>query len=244
MNPLEFNKGAIRPIECYKEAWQIIKSDYWMLFAISLVGLLLGGFSLYIALGPLICGIFICFFRKIDTGTVNFEDLWKGFNFFAPSLIVILIIIVPTLFLYGMIYAPIMIAVVMGQNLSSEEFLVMMVAALAIDLVIIVVMVCFHTLVMFALPLIVDRNLSALEAIKLSMRSVWANLSGIAGMMGIQFVASIVITFATCGIGAYFVLPIMFGGMVVAYRKVFPSMNLMNFAPPTPDNFQNAGNFR
>ncbi len=244
MNPLEFNRGVIRPIECYKEAWELIKSDYWMLFAISLVGILLGGFSLYIALGPLICGIFISFFRKIDTGTVRFDDLWKGFNFFVPSLILILIVIIPTIILYAIIYAPFLVAIVMGQNLSSEEFMGILLAGLAVDLFIIVLMVCFHTLVMFALPLIVDRNLSAFQAIKLSAKAVWANLRGIAGMMGIQFLATIFITFATCGLGAYFALPIMFGGLVVAYRKVFPSMNPLNFAPPTPDNFENAGIYR
>lgn len=243
MNPLEFNTRAIKPIECYKEAWEIIKSDYWILFAVSLVGILLGSFSLYIALGPLICGIFICFFRKIDTGKVEFEDLWKGFNYFVPSLILILIIIVPTIILYIVIYAPFFVAIVMGKNLNSEEFMAILFAGLAFDFVLIVLVVCFHTLVMFALPLVVDRNLSAFQAIKLSMKAVWANLSGIAGMMGIQFVASIVVTFATCGLGAYFAIPIMFGGLVVAYRKVFPSMTPMNFAPPTPDNFREAGTY-
>ncbi len=130
-----------------------------------------------------------------------------------------------------------------GKELNSEEFMAILFAGLAFDFVLIVLVVCFHTLVMFAFPLVVDRNLSAFQAIKLSMKAVWANLSGIAGMMGIQFVASIVVTFATCGIGAYFAIPIMFGGLVVAYRKVFPSMTPMNFAPPTPDNFREAGTY-
>lgn len=244
MNPLEFKRGVIRPIECYKEAWELIKNDYWILFAISLVGILLGAFSMYILLGAMMCGILVSFFAKIDTGKVSFDDLWKGFGFFVPGLILILLIIVPTLVVYGIIYMPFVVAIVLGQNLSDQELIAILIAGIGIDIVVILLMVCFHTLLMFAFPLMVDRNLSAIQSIKYSMKAVWGNLGGIAGMLGIQFVAGIVITMVTCGIGAYFALPVMFGGLVVAYRKVFPSLNPRDFAPPSPDNFQHAGRYR
>jgi hypothetical protein len=243
MNPLEFNKGVIRLIECYKEAWELIKSDYWILFAISLVGILIGAFSMYIVLGAMMCGIFIAFFAKIDTGKVNFDDLWKGFGFFGQSLILILLIIVPTLIVYAIIYLPFVVAIIMGEKLSQEELMAIVIAGIGIDVIVILLMICFHTLLMFAFPLMVDRNLSAFQSIKLSMKAVWGNLGGIAGMMGLQFLAGIVLAMVTCGLGTYFAIPIMFGGMIVAYRKVFPSMNPVNFAPPTPDNFQNAGRY-
>jgi uncharacterized membrane protein len=47
------------------------------------------------------------------------------------------------------------------------------------------------------------------------------------------------------GIGVYFVLPIMFAGVLVAYRKVFPPLNnqFIN-QPPPPYSYQEAGNYR
>ena len=38
MNNENFTVGQIRPVECYKEGWELIKSDYWLMFAIALVG--------------------------------------------------------------------------------------------------------------------------------------------------------------------------------------------------------------
>ena len=42
MNGDQFNRGAIRPVECVKEGWELIKNDYWLLFAVALVGGLIG----------------------------------------------------------------------------------------------------------------------------------------------------------------------------------------------------------
>lgn len=238
MDNLDFKIGVIRPVECYKEAWAIIKNDYWVLFGISVVGILIGSFTLYILLGAMICGIFISFLKKIDTGTTSFDDLWKGFEFFAPSLVLMLIIVVPTLLLYAVVYAPFLIALVMQQNLSSDEFFLLLAGGILIDVILLVGLVCFHTLLMFAFPLIADRGLSVFQAIKLSMRAIWQNLGGMTGMIGIQFTASLLATFLTCGAGVYFIVPIMFGALAVAYRKIFPSLKTYNFAPPEPGSFR------
>lgn len=237
MDQLAFKTGVIRPVECYKEAWEIIKSDYWVLFGISVVGILIGSFTFYILLGAMICGIFISFLKKIDTGTTSFDDLWKGFEVFGPSLIVMLIIIVPTIVLYAVIYAPVLVALVMQQSLSSDEFMLLLAGGIVLDVFLIVGLVCFHTLLMFAFPLIADRKLSALNAVKLSMSAIWQNLGGMTGLIGIQFLASIVVTLLTCGVGAYFIIPIMFGALTVAYRKIFPALESYNYAPPAPGTF-------
>ena len=62
----DFKVGVIHPVECYKEGWELIKDQYWLLFGITLVGAMIGGASLYILFGAMICGIFYCYFQKID----------------------------------------------------------------------------------------------------------------------------------------------------------------------------------
>lgn len=233
----EFTVGQIHAVECYKEGWAIIKDEYWLMFAITLVGLLIGGFTFYILLGAMVCGIFLCFLQKIDTGKVSFENLWKGLNYFLPSLIVMLIAVVPTIIVYAIIYLPLVMTATMGDKISQDEFAGLMLGSAAVDFVVVLIIVCFHTLILFAFPLIVDRKLPAFSALKLSIKAIWKNLGGFVGIIGVYFVLSILGALA-CGIGVYFMLPIMFAGFAVAYRKVFPAQNNVNFNPPPPNVYQ------
>lgn len=232
----EIQTGVIRPIECLKEGWELIKNDYWLLFAITLVGIMLGGITMYILFGAMICGIFYCYLKKIDGNPVVFDDLWKGFEWWLPGLIAVLVMIIPMFVIMGFIYAPLIAATVMGSKLSESEMLGLLFGALALDLVLIVVMVCFHTLLMFTFPLIVDRNMGVIEAMKTSANGVWKNLGGIAGFYGAAFVLSFAGSLA-CGVGTYLVIPIIMAGTVVAYRKVFPKQHGFQ-QPPSPGYYQ------
>jgi hypothetical protein len=219
---MEFRTGAIKPIECVKEGWELIKADYWLLFAVTLVGGLIGAMTLYILLGGMVCGIYYVYMKRIDGGPVVFDDLWKGFSWWLPGLVVAAFIIVPMLFLYGILYFPLIMAAVMGNHLSESELWSIIGGAFVVDLVFIVIMVCFHTLILFAFPLIVDRKMGAFKAMLTSSKAVWKNLGGIAGLYAVNFVLSLAGGFA-CGVGIYFVIPIIFAGNLVAYRRIFPA---------------------
>jgi hypothetical protein len=237
----EFRTGVIRPVECYKEAWELIKNQYWLLLAITIVAMMIGGATMYILLGAMICGMFYCYFQAIDGKKVEFEGLFKGFSYFAPSLIVTILIAVPMFVVFGIIYFPFIMAALMGSRLSEQELLALIFGTLAVDLIVMIFMVCLHTLLMFAYPLIVDRNLSAWQAIKTSARAVWANLSGVAGLFGLGFVVSLVGYLMFC-IGIYLVIPLVIASTAVAYRKIFPPAQ--NFQqPPSPSAFPGAGNY-
>lgn len=235
MNNTEIKTGVIRPVECVKEGWELIKSNYWILFAILFVGVIIGSFSLYILLGAMTCGIFYCYLQAIDGREVSFEGLWKGFDFFKPGLIVMLFIIVPMIVVYSIIYLPFILAAVMGSKLSEEELTGLLIGAFAVDLVFIIVMVCFHTLLMFSFPLIVDRKLGAIAAMKTSGRAVWRNLGGVTGLILVNMGLILLGYLALC-IGVYFVIPVMIAGNVVAYRKIFPASQNRDFDSPPPPN--------
>jgi len=236
MQDLEFRTGVIKPVECVKEGFEIIKSDYWLLFAIWLVSGILGGISLLIASGAMICGAFYCYLRKIDGHPVNFDDLWKGMQWFVPGLVVMLVIVLPLLVVYGAITIPFLMAGAMGGRMSEDELVAMLVGTLAVELVLAVVMVCIHTLLMFAFPLIVDRNLGAIKAMTTSARAVFGNMGGVAGLFGVNFVLVLAGYLAFC-VGVYFVIPIIIAGNVVAYRRVFPRVGHQSPAPPPPNSY-------
>jgi uncharacterized membrane protein len=219
----DLNTGSIKPIECVREAWELVKEDYWILFAITLVGGLIGSVSLLIVLGPMICGIFYCYLRKIDRKAVSFDDLWKGFEWFGPGLVVTIAIVVPLFAVYVILYGPILAAAIMGSKLSQDELVAMLIGAVVVDLIVIVIMVCFHTLLMFSFPLIVDRNLGAIDAMTTSARAVWRNLGGVAGLILVNFGLAFAGYAALC-FGIYLVMPVIITTNVVAYRRVFPAL--------------------
>lgn len=237
-NQEQFRTGVIKPVECVKEGWELIKKDYWLLFAITLLAGLIGGFTMYILFGAMACGMFYCYLQAIDGKPVSLDGLWKGFEWFAPGLVVVAFILVPMIIIYAIIYVPFIIAFASGAGMSQEEMLTMIIGFGILDLILIVLMVCVHTLLIFAFPLIVDRNLSALSAIKTSAKAVRKNLSGVGGLIAVNFGLMILGYLALC-IGLYFVIPVMIASNVVAYRKLFPTTNL-NFDPPPPPNaYQN-----
>ncbi len=240
----EIKIGVIHPVECFKEGWELIKDQYWLLFGITLVGFLLGSFSMYILLGAMFCGIYFCYLQKIDGKIVNFDGLWVGFQKILPALLLTLLIMIPVIVVYIIIYIPIIMAGIMGSKLSSNELMQMFVGAAIVDLILVVLMTCFHTLLIFSFPLMIDRNLGAWQSITVSAKAVWKNLGGVAGMVGVTFVGSIIVMIFTCGLGAYFLMPIMFAGYTVAYRKIFPAISgNRDFNPPPPGAFQNAGSY-
>lgn len=237
MNNLEFNTGVIKPVDCAREGWEVIKSDYWLLLAITIVGQLIGGISFCIVLGAMVCGIFYSYLRKVDGERISFDDLWKGFGWFWPGFVVTLAIVVPMFVVYAVIYGPFLVAMIMGSKLSENELITMLVAAFAVDLVIIIIMVCFHTLLMFSFPLIVDRGLGAFRAMTTSAKAVWENLGGVAGLILVNF-GLVVVGYAALCFGIYFVIPIIIAANVVAYRKVFPAIGRHNFTPPPPNAYE------
>lgn len=223
MNREEFKTDVIRPVQCFKEGWAIIKDQYWILFAITIVGMMASSLTLYILLGAMVCGIFKCYFQVFDGEKASMETLFKSFKYFKPALPVVLLIIVPMLFVFGIIYLPILYATFQGATMTDDELFSMMPKVIVTEFIIATVMVCLHTLLMFAFPLIVDRDLSGWQAIKLSAKAVWQNLNGVAGLWAVGFVISLVGLLVFC-VGIYLTIPIIIAGNISAYRKVFPKL--------------------
>ena len=190
-----------------------------------LVGALISSASLLVASGAMTAGTFYCYLRKIDGENVSFDDLWKGMKWFLPGLLVMAIIVIPMIAVYAVIYVPIVMSALMGARLNQEELLAMLAGVFAVDAVLIVIMICLHSLLIFTFPVMVDRNTGALRSMFLSARSVFGNLAGVAGLLGLNFLLALAGYLVIC-VGIYFAIPVIIAGNVVAYRKVFPRIPL------------------
>ena len=244
---IEFKTGVIRPVECMREGWELIKDQYWLFFAITLVGMIIAGIIPFgILLGAMFCGIYYCLFQKMNGQPMTFEGLFKGFDYFVPGLIATLVLIIPAVILSILAYIPLIMmqfAMMKSKNPNPGEIYAYLVFFTVEMIVLWLVLGGIHAFLFFAYPLIVEYKLSGMDAFKLSARAVWKNLGGVAGFIALEVVL-IFIGYLLCFVGVYLTLPLMFAGALVAYRKVFPPRNPENFyAPPPPSAFHGAGSY-
>jgi uncharacterized membrane protein len=236
MQQTEFRTGVIRPMECFREAWDAIKPNYWLVFVVTMVGALIGGLSAYVLFGAMACGIYSCYLSAIDGEPVEIEHLFRGFRYFWTSIPVTILIVGPIVILMALIYLPLIYATYMGQVFTQEELLTMLTSTLLVEFVFVIIMVCLHTLILFSYPLIVDRGLSGWMSVTVSARAVWKNLRGVTGIWALSFVATLAgyLVFCVC---LYFVIPLVLAANVAAYRKVFPKLEQTDKGPPSPDHY-------
>lgn len=243
---VEFSVGQIRPVECVKQGWEMIKDQYWLIFAITLVGLLIASVVPFgIVFGPMICGIFYCLLQKMDTRTTAFEGLFKGFEYFLPSFITSLFLFVPAIILGIAAYIPLImmqLSMMRQRNPNPELIFTYFGISMGAILLLGLVIGTIHALLMFAYPLIVEHKLSGLEAAKLSARAVLKNLGGVGGLIAIH-IGMVFVGYLMCIVGVYLMMPIMLASVAVAYRQVFPKPSNTNFNPPPPDAYYGAGSY-
>jgi len=247
MANIEFKTGVIRPVECMREGWELIKDQYWLFFAITLVGMIIASVIPFgILLGAMFCGIYYCLFQKMNGQPMTFEGLFKGFDYFVPGLIATLVLIVPAVILGILAYIPLImmqISMMKSKNPNPDDIFAYL-AFFAVEMIVLwLVLGSIHAFLFFAFPLIVEHKLSGMEAFKLSAKAVWKNLGGVVGFIALEVVL-IFIGYLLCFVGVYLTLPLMYAGALVAYRKVFPPLESGNFnAPPPPSAFQDAGSY-
>jgi len=239
---IPYNRKAVDPLECIKAGWQLVKPQYWLFVGMSFVGFFIGSaVPLGILMGPMLCGIYMACFARMRREPVEFGLLFKGFDFFGPSVIATLLhtapiiaIVIPT---YVLFYASLFISIAaQGNDPNPLAMLGVLGTFSLIVLVIAVIIIVISIGFTFAYPLIVDRRLKGFDAVKLSFKGAMANfwrllamalLSAIMGMLGMVL----------CYVGIFLVFPISYGAIATAYEQVFGLAHTRepsNMPPPPP----------
>jgi uncharacterized membrane protein len=227
----EFNSGVIRPVECLKSGWALIKDEYWLFLGMAFVAIIVGSaVPLGILMGPMMCGIYLCFLNRMRGERIEFGQLFKGFDYFGDSIIAALAHVVPMLaiifplyfvFLFGFA----MLAPQRGSRRTVDDpsaLITFLIVMGVVFLIAFFIAMAISALFMFSYPLIVDRRLSGLNAVKTSARAVLANFGGVMGLLMLNMLLGIVgVLF--CYVGVFFVMPIGLAAWAVAYRQVFPA---------------------
>ncbi|HEU4507737.1 MAG TPA: hypothetical protein VFR78_05840 [Pyrinomonadaceae bacterium] len=241
---IPFRRNVVQPVECIKAGWAVIKDQYWLFVGVCAVAILIGSaVPLGILLGPMMCGIHLMLLKKRRGEFIEFGMLFKGFDFFGPSVVATLAYMVPIIVVvipgYFIFYLGIILSMAtQDPNDPSPVAALGIFFGFAIFIVVMMVLVMVLSIgFTFCYPLIVDRKLQGFEAVKLSFRAAMANFWRLLGLSVLTTVLQIG-GVLLCYIGVILVFPINFAALAAAYEQVFglanPNENWSNLPPPPP----------
>jgi len=239
--PPDYRPKAVQPVECIKAGWQLIRSQYWLFVGLTIVGVLIGSVVPFgILMGPMMCGIYLTLFKTRRGEAVEFSDLFKGFDFLSDSLIATLLHLIPILVIFVPSYILFYIGLIFMVPRNGEADPTAMLTFFGLFAIFWIVMMVILIIVSvgftFAYPLIVDRKLSGLNAVKLSIKAGMANFWQLLGMLLLNGLLSI-LGVLLCYVGVFLILPVSFAAIATAYEQVFGLASGEvgpNLPPPPP----------
>lgn len=233
---IPFKRNAVEPIKCLKDGFELVKGQYWLFVGICFVAVLVGSVVPFgILMGPMMCGIYLTFFSKRRGLPIEFATVFKGFDYFGPSVIATLIHVVPIIIIivpsYLLFYVGLFLALPgSGGEPDPSALFVFLGVMVVFWLVVVCIMIVISVAFTFSYPLLVEHRLQGLDAVKLSARAAFANfwrLLGLSLLSGLLGFAGVLL----CYVGVFFVFPISFAALAIAYEQVFG----LGSAPIKPD---------
>ena len=223
----EFRRISARPIERLTEAKVMLGDQYWLFVGICLIAILIGSLvPLGILMGPMMCGMYLCFRYRMNGIHVRFETLFKGFDVFLNAMLAMLIMMAVSI---AVMLPLIIFMFVMVATAGNNDAQVLGTVATIYPLILFL-SVAIYIPFAFVFPLIVDRGTGPWESVTLSARAAWHNLGPLCGMMLIHFLISM-LGMCACYVGAILVMPLTLGAMFTVYHEVFNSP--VNVPPAT-----------
>jgi hypothetical protein len=215
----EFRRISARPIERLTEAKQMLGDQYWLFVGICACGILIGSIiPAGIMLGPMICGMYLCFRYRMNGIQVRFETLFKGFDVFLNAMLAMLIFIGFSFAIMIPLMILMMIAVVAAGNTNAPVEGVI----IAMYPVIFAISSLTYIPFIFAFPLIVDRGTGPWESVTLSARAAWHNFGPLCGMCFVHYLFAL-LGICSCYVGTFLIMPLTFGALFTVYHEVFDS---------------------
>ncbi|MBX3244217.1 MAG: hypothetical protein KF685_07150 [Acidobacteria bacterium] len=250
----EFFRGVIDPTGCIKNGWRLISPNYWMYLGIALLGWVMMAcipcLNIFL-MGPVMGGIYYVLLRDMRGDPVDFSMMFKGFEKLGPTLLVGFIQALPGIifqiidFFFNLSSFLIQINEIQRQGDFYQSdgsdvaiaggFLLIYYVIAAIF---VVVSIIWSISFVFAIPLVMENNISAIEALKLSARAAWSNVGGVILLSILVFLIMLAGVLALC-IGWIFILPLITASFAFAYRQVFPMPDTapVYSTPPPPGEY-------
>lgn len=198
--------------------WEIVSTDVGPFIGATVLVMLLSIVTLGICGPPLTAGLYLMALRKHDGHAVAANDVMGGFKYFGATWGLALLVGLPVMILMGAIFGLVFV-MVRGDFDNLEHIMPML--QFAIQVPANAIGIFAGTILLFAIPLIVDREYGSVQALQESWAAVkpqfWSYfgtyfiiqmINGAGGML--------------CGIGALFTYPLSIACIIACYRSAFP----------------------
>ena len=217
---ISVQKVRIGPINCYFEGKEFLGSEYGLFLGICLVGLLIGGLVPVVLYGPAFCGMALCFLTRSRGERATFEMLFKGFDYFVPSLIATLIYmgVACVLVIPFMVLVFMMIALMGSQEPALIAISVFLLVCVYVGWILFIGVASM--VFMFAVLLIVDKEMEGPAAMRYAAQGLTTNFWGVLASATVGQLI-LFIGMAMCIVPGILMVPIVFAGHFVVYRKIF-----------------------
>ncbi|HEU4476933.1 MAG TPA: hypothetical protein VFR80_00360 [Pyrinomonadaceae bacterium] len=238
-----FERGAVQPMVCLRAGYDLIKDQYWLFVGMCFVAILIGSVVPFgILMGPMMCGLYLAIFQKHLGQRVEFGLLFKGFDYLAESIIATLIHVVPIVVIivpfYIAFYGALFFMMPRNGDPDPGAFIAFLGVFFVFLIVVMILIMLISVLFTFTYPLIVDRRLGGIDAVRTSAKAALANfwpllglllLTGLLGFCGVLL----------CYVGMFLVFPVTFAAMSMAYKQVFGIKGAAPVVagPPPPPTF-------
>ncbi len=256
MTYLNYQSGAIEAGECISGAWELVKRNFGLYLGVGLMTMVLVGcipiVSLFL-LGPVMGGFAYIVLRDMRDEPVDFGMMFKGFEKFVPLMVMGLIQAIPAIIFQIVQWTVDIQGMISGRTGGGRDFYVSdspefnLPAGFTAGIIIVFVGVWLFQMIWnaaltFAIPLIIEHDISIGDAIKLSLGAVFSNLGGLIVLGIISFFVALLGMLAIC-LGLFVAIPVIYAANVFAYRQVFPMMEQFggNLEPPPPNTYGNFG---
>jgi uncharacterized membrane protein len=265
MTNIQYYKGAIDATGCISNGWNLVSANYGMYLGICVIATItmiflscipcLNVLVIGLVNAPLVAGIYFVLLRDMRGEPIDFGMMFKGFEKFVPVMIVGFIQAVPTIIFTILQYAMDLTRLatqILGQQgigsgrdfyQSSDGTDIAIAGGLMIVYIVIVIAylifaITWYISFAFAIPLVTEHNIGAIEALQLSAKAGWGNVGGLIVLAILGGLIGLAGALALC-IGIFFVIPIIYAAQAFAYRQVFPSVNAPTTynTPPPPGEY-------
>ncbi len=253
MNSLNYRRGAIDASECIGGAWGLVTRNIGLYIGMGIVTMVLIGcipILNIVLLGPMMGGFAYVVLRDMRDEPVDFGMLFKGFEKFVPLMVIGLIQAIPGIIIQILQWTVDVGRLMAGGATWGTDFYqsstpsfdaAMMGPFLIVVIGLILFSIVWHMAMIFAIPLVVEHDLSVGEAIKQSLEATFGNIGGIIVLIILSALVAILGMLAIC-VGLLVAVPVIWAANVFAYRQVFPAFEQnLNMNPPPPTAYSDFG---
>ncbi len=217
---------TIRPIALLQQAYEFIKSDYWLFLGLSLVAAVIGSLVPFgILLGPMLVGLCLCFREREEGKQASFDTLFRGFDSFGTSFVAVLIHLAIFFAVFMVLLIPFAIIMVVLipaiENGGTAIGVIVAIFGFGFYICLILFSMVLQFAMMLSFQLIADKGLPAWDSVVGGYKLVYKNLFGLIWYAIVVGIVSLVLMMM-CVIPFILSMPVFYASMFLMYREMCP----------------------